>query len=410
MKARWLTALVVGQCLYTLGAAVASGTVFRYFVADWRLPAAAMTLVLVMPETVQTLAVAAGRLVRGAATAKRAWLVWAVAGRAAATGAALVGVTDPEQTSRAVAYGMIALQAAGEAMQAVSYVALLVWLSRIVESDRWGRVLGLRRGGVVAGMLALPALLSAAGKARADGAEDLLVGNAMTFAAIAVLWLIPADAGGPVERRPRPLGERLRTLWAKPEAAGLMCSAWHLAAAQGLTQYVMFRYGIDALGVDAATKARLLALMFGLQLPLTLVAGWLLDRVSGRWVYAVGVWITAAAVPCWLLADRAGWLIWMTYGLFGAFSLVNVAGQTLSLRLTGEEDRAEAVAAVRFGAGLVAAATPLAVSPLLPEGPAAGFAEDPTSPWVIVMLASLLGRVTAPVWLWAVPAWRRGSA
>lgn len=399
--------LVVGQTLYTLGSAVSSGTVFRYFIDDWPLPAVAMTLVLVMPETVQTLAVAAGGVIQRAGSAKATWLLGAVVGRLAATAAAAIAFLDPSRSTVGVAYGMLALQALSEAAQAISYVALMVWLSRIYGPERWGKTFAIRRIGVVAGMLLLPAALAAYGRTRAEGAADLLAGNGVAAVGIAILALITTDrAGGrdPSGRRegltqPR-LAERLQRLLATPRAIGLIATSWHLAAAQGLTQFVFFRYAVDALDVDAAQKASLVAFMFAVQLPLALVAGRLVDRFDGRVVLTAGIWVTAAAVPCWLLADRSiGWL-WLAYGLWGGFSLVNVALQTLSLQLASPEDRAESVAVVRFGAGVVAAVTPLAVAGWLPDGAAMAFSEDPFSPWVIVMGVSFLGRMTAPLWLW----------
>ena len=447
MTPRWLPALVFGQLLYSLGAAVATGPVLRYAVDDWRLPAFVFTLLLVLPELAQTAAVGCGDFVRRAASAKRLWLWTAVVARAVATVVGLGPWLDPANANPRVAWAMIALLGASEAVQAVSYVALVVWMSRVVDADRFGGVFGPRRLGVVGGLIAVPYLLDASQflrGAESAGTAELLLGNAVAAAALAVLLLIPVDLWsgvsdpGPAARRnsglaaaavqSRPGGEssslhgiRTTPLRRSPPAPGsetpdhaaagvvaalrdpwarsLMFACWHLAAAQGLTQYVFFRYAADVLDVSAVEKTRLVAFMFWIQLPLAWVAGRLCDRFEDRRVFAAGVWLTAAAVPLWLLARPGGWTLYAAYGLWGAFSLVNVSIQTMSLRRSDESNRAEVVALVRFGGGVLAALTPLAVSPLLPDRVAAGAWQDPTSVWVWLMAASFAGRVTAPLWL-----------
>ena len=408
MRPRWLPALVFGQLLYSLGASVATGPVLRYAVDDWRLPAFVFTLLLVLPEVAQSTAIGCGVFVRRAESAKRLWFRTAVAARVLATAAAFGPQLDPAAADPRVAWAMIALLGASEAVQAVSYVALVVWLSRLADADRFGGVFGPRRVGVVAGLIAMPYLLDASlflRGAEAAGTPELLLGNAAAAAALTVLALIPADsrAGGAAASRESRgisavtgLSAALRDRRARP----LMFACWHLAAAQGLTQYVFFRYAADALNVSATQKAYLVAVMFWVQLPLAWVAGWLCDRFEDRRVFTSGVWATAAALPLWLLARPGGWGLYAAYAMWGAFALVNVAIQTMSLRRSDEANRGEVVALVRFGGGVLAALTPLAVSPLLPDRVAAGAWKDPASVWVGLIAASFLGRVTAPVWLW----------
>lgn len=401
--------ILIGQALYSAGDALASGLLLAYFLDSLSASTLSITLLLVLPEFVALGGLAAQSLVRRAGSARTVWWQMALLSRAAGLAAAGAGVL---LAGRPLAVALtLGLLVVAELAQAISYAALIAWLTSLIPRSRWGRVLAVR-GGTIAAMKAVATVLSGFAVLRWLGdpagpgeyAAVIGIGQVLTLAGVLVYARLPASERPLLENESEPshTSERsivplLRRLLQSQPTRRTLLTALHLAAAQGLTQGVFYVYWRDHLELSAGLRQSLVGLMFTLQIPVALATGVLLDRLSNRRVYAASLALVALAVPCWLLA-RGHWA-WTVaaYAVWGLFGAVNLAGRNLMLRLVERDEAAGAVAAFRFLAGGLAAATGLLGGWLLTTT-----ASDDGSSLIacqVLLLISLAGRITAPLWL-----------
>ena len=418
-RLRWLILLLVGQVLYTAGASLTSGSFLIYYVRQWTADASTIAWFLILPELVHVVAISATYLIRRFGSAKRVWLIGTLVSRALSVALAIAGFADPEaEHPEAVIPLLFGLLAVAECCRALSYVAFITWLTEMWGKPRLGRLFGFRESAIVTVSIFLPPIAAVfrdwlathpeVSDARAYSTVFVLADIAV-YLGIAVIACIPArpdnksivaEDGEAAARKSaasvrRVIGSLMKDLGVRR----VMLTSLHLAAAQGLTQSVLFKYEVDVLDIPLTTKTFLLTLMYVVQLPLAVAAGFFLDRYDNRQIYALGICLVATAIPFILLAEAdPKWLV-ATYACWGAFAIVNVAGRSTLLRLVDTDDIPTATTVFRFGAGLMAALTGLAGGYWLDAAQDGRFLIAALGPYWTIILVSGLGRVTAPLWL-----------
>lgn len=424
LRTRWLVLLIVGQMLYTAGASLTSGSFFIYYIRQWTSAGSTIAWFLILPELVHLTAFSATYLIRRFRSAKRVWLVAAIIGQTLAVGWAAVGFVDTEAQHAPIVvpilFGVLALS---ECSRAISYVAFITWLTELWGKPRLGQLFGWRQSGIVAVSMILPPIAAYFREWLASGqhtsqvsayATIFVLANLAIYLGIAVMAVIPSSTPSttvPVKNSTTTESKRtasdksqsfLKTvskLFADRATRRVMFTSLHLAAAQGLTQSVFFKYEIDVLDVPLTTKTSLLSLMYAIQLPLAVATGFVLDRFDNRQIYAVGLAAVAIAMPFLLLAKfDSRWLIG-TYACWGAFAIVNVAGRSTLLRLVEPVDIAAATTTFRFGAGLLAAISGLIGGYWIDAALQGRYFITLLGPFWTIILVSAIGRLTAPLWL-----------
>lgn len=408
---RWLVLVAVGQFLYTAGAAVTSGSFLTYFVKLWSPSATLMAWFFILPELVHTGSFLTAKVIRCFGSAKRVWLIFGLLARTMLLAIAAVGWFDPLGASATSLVVLMSLLALGELFQAVSYVALITWLSDVFERARWGKIFGWRQFAIVTAMMTLPPV-AAAIRDWLAGAEFLpgrsfslifLVANGLVLLGIFVLMWLP----GRNERAGEPVTvvgasnsrASIRNLFVNFSYCRVLLTGIHLAASQGLTQTVLFFYQVNVLNLSLSTSVGLSTLMYFIQQPTSIWVGRLVDQFDNRKIYAGGLALVSLAMPFWFLAQVDWrWAIG-AYVFWGAFAIVNLAGRNSVLRVTDHGDRPTAIGLFRFGAGLVAAISGLLGGYWLDLARDGQFVIESLGPYLTIIAVSTAGRATACLWL-----------
>ncbi|MEZ6064185.1 MAG: MFS transporter [Planctomycetaceae bacterium] len=227
-----------------------------------------------------------------------------------------------------------------------------------------------------------------------------LIGNALQLVTIVPLLRVhdlPIDDwrdGGPAWR------ELVTTCRTQPNLRWIILSAWWLAFAQGLTQAPFFRYQVNVLHQPIETYLLLSGLMYGLQIPLSTLGGWLSDHSGDRGPTMFGLLLVSLAMLFWFLArpGQSAWLIG-AYATWGLFGLVNVCQRNLLLRHARHVENATPLAALEQISGLLAGVAGLTGGWLLDQLLARLGTSSPLMPYFILFGISWFGRATAPLWL-----------
>lgn len=413
-RVRWLLIIVIGQMFYSAGAAITSGPFLIYYVKLWTSSAAVISWFLILPELVHIGALATSWLIRKVGSVKRVWLWSSIIARSMALALAGLGVVDPHAENGDVIPELFCILAVAECIRAISYTAFVAWVSELFGREHVGRLFGYREFGIVAVTMALPPLAAYVRKillaessvtdAAAFSAVFFLA-DLVVFAGIAIMSMLP-DLKRDPNTEPADAEETQETFLASISRLLLdrsyrrtVFTSLHLAAAQGLTQSVFFKYQVDVLNVELQTATLLNTLMFAVQLPLAIIAGHWLDQDDNRRVYATGLFFVSCAMPFWFLTaiDR-NW-IFAVFAVWGAFAIVNVAGRSTVVRLVKPADVPNAITAFRFGAGLTAAASGLLGGYWLDRALKGQWYLDSLGPYLTIIAVSAVGRVTAPLWL-----------
>lgn len=408
---RSVVLLAVGQFLYTAGAAVTSGSFLTYFVKLWSPSAALMAWFFILPELVHTGSFLTAKVIRRFGSAKRVWLVFGLLARTMLLAIAAVGWFDPQGTSATSLIVLLSLLALGELSQAISYVALITWLSEVFGRASWGKLFGWRQFAIVTAAMMLPPV-AAAIRDWLAGAEFLpgrsfslifIAANGLVLLGIFVLMWLP-DRNGREDKRDTVVDTAnsraaLRNLFSNFSYCRVLLTGVHLAAAQGLTQTVLFFYQVNVLNLSLSASVGLSTLMYFIQQPTSIWVGRLVDRFDNRVIYAGGLALVSLAMPFWFLAQVDWrWAIG-AYVFWGAFAVVNLAGRNSVLRVTDHGDRPTAIGLFRFGAGLVAAIAGLLGGYWLDLARDGQFVVELLGPYLTIIAVSTVGRATVCFWL-----------
>lgn len=411
--------LLVGQMLYTAGATLTSGSFLIYYIREWTAAGSTIAWFLILPEMVHIAALSATYLIRRFGSAKRVWLIGSLLARGLSLALALTGLADPNaEMPDTILPFLFLFLAASECLRAISYVAFITWISGLWGRPRLGRLFGYRESAIVTVSLVLPPIAALIREWLAGHPEVsevrayatvFILADVIVYVGIAVLACMPSRPKGG-EPEPEEAAEAARnsiaavkrvfaSLTGDRSVRRVLLTALHLAAAQGLTQSVLFKYQVDVLGVELTSKTFLETLMFAVQLPLAIVAGHWLDRFDNRLVYALGMVLVAGAMPFLYFAEYdPRWLI-ATYAFWGAFAIVNVSGRSLLIRLVRREDLPTAITVFRFGAGFMAAITGLVGGYWLDSAIDGRWLIAALGPYWTIIAVSAIGRLTAPLWL-----------
>jgi Na+/melibiose symporter-like transporter len=223
---------------------------------------------------------------------------------------------------------------------------------------------------------------------------------ALSFVPMATL---PAIKTVPAFEPGRMIGP-LKSALADRDFRFLLLWAGHMALAQGLTQAVITKYQIEVLRIPLDGYLRMVAIMLSIQAVLSIIAGYLSDRLGDRNLLFFSHLLVGLAMVFPLLAtpEHPDWQLgaYVTWGLFG---IVNVVMSTLAWRLAPRSDNTSYLGLFRPLTGLTAAAAGIVGGVWLDRLLKAGWSTDLLGrSWTgfhLLFLASLLGRVTAPFWL-----------
>lgn len=414
--ARVTRRVILGQCLFSTGHVLSTGGFLYYFANEFRPSAALFALLQVMPEVAESVGLFVRPLLDRLGGRKRTWIVLLIAARAAALGVPAMAVPALRIPGIDPFLMIVACVAVWYACQGLSFVAYLSWLSDLAPERQWGRFFAARQMSTILIALLVPpaaALLREQWlRGLPEGTRDwsfaaiFIAGGLLTLVSILPLLSLPdvptrrAAVGHPVwPLLRRALGDRSFRFF--------LAHSWWLAAAQGLSQAALFKFQVGVLHIPLSVYYTLTSVMLALQLPLAAWAGSLSDRYGDRRPLMIALVAISPALVFHIAATSATWwLLFGAYALWGLFGLINVCGQNLALRLAPASDNTVHFGLFRQIGGLLAGIAGLCgglwLDALLRDAASVTVAGWTVGPFQIVFAASLLGRLTAPLWLLGV--------
>jgi len=411
--------VVVGQMLFTAGHALSSGGFLYYFANEFRPSAALFALLQVMPEVAETAGLFVRPLLQAVGSRKRIWMALLIAGRVAALGIPVMAFPELRPAGVDPFWIIVASVGVWYACQGLSYVAYLSWLSDLVPERRWGRFFAARQMGMLAVTLVATNVVSFARerwlRSLPEDVRDwsfvviFIAGGVLAVASILPLLSLP-DVAARSRPSALPSLSMLSAALADRSYRLFVVHGWWLASAQGLSQAALYKYQVDVLHLPISIYYGMTSLMLVLQLPLAMVAGRLSDRYGDRRPLLLALFAISPALLCWMAATpETWWLLFGAYALWGLFGIINLCQQNLALRLAPPSDNTLHFALFRQIGGLLAGLAGLCgglwLDVLLRQDALASgvtIAGWTLGPFQIVFGASLLGRVTAPLWLLGV--------
>ncbi|SFI57585.1 hypothetical protein [Planctomicrobium piriforme] len=395
------------QMVFQAGNSLTTGSFFNYFVSGFHPSAFWLAVLMVLPETTQSLSVLTRRLTLRTGRRKQLWLFGLITGRCFALLIPLALLFPKGESFETSAVTFLVCCTAGwYLLQGLAYVNYLSWLSDLAPANCWGHLFSRRQmAGLLVGVCVPGATLLLRKQilnqlpphaAAWSYAAIFLLGGLLTMASVLPLLWIP-DVTLPAESSNR-LG-----LWKLLQGNRgfqlLLASRWTAAFFQGLTQTVLFKFAYDVLKISLETSVALVSLMVLLQLPMSWWAGRISDRNQDRNGVFAGMLLVSGALPFWLMATPERWqLLIPAYVLWSGFAIVNVCGTNLCLKLSPRSDNVGQLALYEQVSGLVAGLAGLlggwALDRLLSSSGEDAFR------WP--MLISWLGRMAAPMWLLAI--------
>jgi MFS family permease len=212
-----------------------------------------------------------------------------------------------------------------------------------------------------------------------------------------------------------PLLRTLRLALADFNYRRLLFWSWHLAFFQGLTQAVLTKYQIEMLRIPFHWFLAMNGLMLAIQAGLSPLAGRISDRFGDVRALFLSTWLVGLALVFPMLATLTTWpLMFGCYAVWGLFGVVNLCSQTLSLRIAPRSDNTAHLGLFRPISGLVAAGAGLAGGAALdflfsqPSIRNSVYASAMSYHGILGL--SLVGRLTAPLWLLGIRERTRGTS
>ncbi len=417
--------VMANQSLFQAGNSLTTGSFFNYFVAGFHPSAFWLSVLMILPETMQALSVLLFRRYFESVGRKRIWFIGLVAGRSAAM---LIPLAMLFPADRGQQLGPILFIAGCTAFwylaQGIAFINYLSWISELAPRSRWGHLFSWRQiaGLVISVFVPVGTLMLRKQVLNhlPDDAERwsyaviFTVGGMLAIASTFPLLRFP-DKSLSLQNKKFPLAQsRWREIWKNQPFRMLLASRWTAAFFQGLTQSVLFKYAYDILKVPIETYMLLVSLMLVLQLPLSWVAGRLSDANRDRGGLFLGFLITSLAMPCWWAATAENWS-WLiaAYACWGGFALVNVCGTSFCLKLSTPGANLRHLALYEQVSGLIAGLAGLtggailnylleSLSASVPVAPESGFSFDRIAAFHSLILVSWIGRMIAPIWLLAI--------
>lgn len=407
------TRLAATQSIFTAGHALTTGGFFNYFVSSYKPTATWLALLQAAPEFFESAGVFARPVVMRLMSRKSLWIFGLVLGRLAALCIPLMAILGQGKDAGEVLPWILVAVAGWYSLQGLSYIAFLSWLSDLAPERTWGRVFASRQLVYVVMTWVMATLGGQAVRwQRANLPKDqqfwFYVVAFTIGGVVAALSFLPMAALPPLPTRKafdrQKSLEPLRAALADRNFRYLLLWVTHMALAQGLTQAVLTKYQIEVLKIPLDGYLRMVAIMLSIQAVLSIVAGYLSDRIGDRNVlFAAHLLLSVAMVfPLLATPEQPQWQLgaYITWGLFG---IVNVVMYTLAWRLAPRSDNTSFLGLFRPLAGLTAAIAGIAGGMWLDRLLKLEWSEEAFGRmWTgyhLLFLVSLVGRATAPFWL-----------
>lgn len=405
--------VVIGQLLFSTGHVLSTGGFLYYFANEFRPSAAFFALLQIMPEVAEAAGLFVRPLLPWFGGRKRAWMTLLVVGRLAALGVPAMAFPVLQPKSFDPFWVILACVALWYACQGLSFVAYLSWLSDLAPERRWGRFFAARQMATILISLVVPltAVLVRERWLRTlpEGAKDwsfaaiFSIGGLLALCSILPLARLPDIPRGDELQR-FSLGPLLQRIAGDRSLRRVLAGSWWLSCAQGLSQAALFKFQTDMLHIPLSRYYVLTSVMLGLQLPLAALAGRISDRYGDRRPLMIALLAVSPALLFVMTATpETWWLLFGAYALWGLFGIVNVCQQNLVLRLAPPSDNTLHLGLFRQIGGVLAGIAGLIgglwLDALLRDSAGIPFAGHLLGPFQIVFAVSLLGRMTAPLWL-----------
>ncbi|MBL8851574.1 MAG: MFS transporter [Planctomycetaceae bacterium] len=414
--ARVTRRVVIGQMLFSTGNVLSTGGFLYYFANEFRPSAALFALLQVAPEVAESLGVFARPVVDTFGGRKRAWMALLIIGRLAAL--VIPAMAFPALRPEGVDpfWIIVTSVAVWYACQGLSFVAYLSWLSDLAPERQWGRFFAARQMSTIVVSLIVPVAAAMTRerwlKQLPDGARDwsfaaiFIAGGVLALGSIVPLWRLP-DVPRRTASSSLQSWSLLPRILADRSLRRVLAGSWWLALAQGLSQAAIFKFQVEVLHVPLSRYYVLSSVMLVLQLPLAVLAGRMSDRYGDRRPLMLALWTVSPALLFLMSATpQTWWLLFGAYALWGLFGIINVCQQNLVLRLAPATDNTLQLGLFRQVGGLLAGLAGLCgglwLDDLLLDSASVNIAGLVLGPFQIVFAASLLGRITAPLWFLGV--------
>jgi hypothetical protein len=407
------TRLAATQTIFTAGHALTTGGFFNYFVSSYSPTATWLAILQAAPEFFETAGVFARPIVMRLMSRKSLWIGGLIFGRVAALVIPLIAVLGQGKHAMDVLPWILVAVGGWYAFQGLSYIAFLSWLSDLAPERTWGRVFASRQLVYVVMTWIMSTLGGQAvrwQKANLPPDQQFWfyvvaftaggVVAALSFLPMVGLPAMPARAAFDRYELVTPL----RAAFRDRDFRCLLLWAVHMAFAQGLTQAVITKYQIEILAIPFDGYLRMAAVMLSIQIVLSVVAGYLSDRIGDRNVLFTSHLLLSFAMVFPLLAtpEEPQWQLG-AYVVWGLFGIVNVVMYTLAWRLAPRSDNTSFLGLFRPLAGLTAALAGILggilLDRLLKGGWSAELFGRTWSGFHLLFVVSFVGRFTAPFWL-----------
>ena len=407
--------VAINQALFTAGYTLTSGGFLYYFVSDTKASPLLITILLALPELIGVLAIASPWALKLTRNRKRLFVISSLLARFV-TCLIPILLVIPHRYALFTITSALALQGI---LQAIAFTAYLSWMSDLAPETAWGRVFG-RRDLVKAGVMICVPLLAALLKRNLAASEIqtrltiiiFLSGNFLQLLSLLPLLKLPAVE--PAEDRSESVNQSHGPAAARGmnrEFLILLGFSFTLAIVQGITQTPFFLHTYKTLKLDLLTYYSLTGSMYLVQMLTAHLAGNWGDRIGYRNQLMLGTWITSGALVFWILSLSHGWN-WLipAYLLWGAFGMVNLALQNLTLEIIPRTGNTWHIALCRQGSGFLAGLLGILggvwLEKQLGTNPFTSQTALDLTPFYWLFTISLMGRILAPLWLLGLPSSR----
>lgn len=412
------------QVLWTAGYSLTTGPFLTYFGQDLGAKGRIVALLLIVPEVAGTMGLFTRSVIRRFGGRKYVWIVFSLTARVLSLGIPLAGVPALRPKELSPLWLMVASLALSQAAQAISYVAYVAWLSDAVPAKRWGRFFAVRNIGELSVLLFVPVVAGYSRdwwKSHVDAdllnwayVVTYLLGVMLLLASIGPLLAI-ADKGASSAELHIGNFRRLLEAFGDRSMRCLLIHNWWLATANGLTQAAFFGYLYGPLKVGLGATYVLFDVMHAVGIPVSLASGAIADRRGNKRLMIAGVLVAGSSLFFWLRATpNEWWWLFAAYACWGAFPAVNITGRNLVLKLAPAGDNATPMALFRQIGGILAGLSGLAggywLERLNTEGVTLNLAGRELNGFQILFLVSLVGRLSAALWLLPIREPREGRA
>lgn len=409
MFRRTIGIVLMNSLLWTAGNGLTTGGFLNYFAIELGASASLLGLIAATPETFGISGLASRTLFRWGHRRKTLFLVTSLLARAVTLLIPLLVLPYFSEISLPRTWLLWGSLAVAAIFQGIASVAYHTWLADAVPSEDWGRLFAWRNIGTVTVQLIVPF----AGSMLRDywrhhlPQEAALVTYSVVFLVgifLQVVSLIPLLSLPEISPRVdthRPDWSWVGKLLRDRSTRGLLLHAWCLAAANGVTQAVFFKYQFNVLHLSLTKYYLLTNLMYLVQIGTSWWAGRTAASRGHRPALLWGTWLASGALPFWCLATAdTWWWLFLAFFCWGAFGAVNVAGPNLMLSYAPQGDSAMHLALFRQLSGLIAGLTGILGGLWLDHLLSTNFTWSPTdsvslSGFHVIFLVSWVGRMLA---------------